>query len=182
MTNKIWAALGAQGLTDLAFAISSDGELILPEDTNIPATKLERIRQVIADCNSPASLLADLKGMRSQEVNARRDEVIAGGYHHPFGGTVGTRILDQRDARDETAWLTVERKAGKLPADTPFPIRDARNDTFMTTAGAAVTAMDAMADWRMAVSQHSWNLKDAIEAAVDQAALDDIDITADWPV
>lgn len=137
------------------------------------AAKQERVAVV--------ETLDALKAAASSTVNATRDALIAGGYHHPFGGTIGTRILDQRDARDETAWLVVDRRASQLPADTPFPLRDARNDTFVTTAGGAVNAMGAMADWRLAVSLHSWQLKDAVEAAQSVKDLNKIDLSAGWP-
>lgn len=129
----------------------------------------------------PPPPLEDVRETKDASINAKRDAIVAGGYRHNFGGTLGSRILDQRDARDETAWLVVDREASKLPPETPFPIRDARNDTFVTTAGAAVEAMGAMARWRMAVSKRSWDLKDAVAAAKTVAALDKIDLNEGWP-
>ena len=125
------------------------------------------------------------KGAASAAVNARRDAIIGGGYRHNFGSTAGIRTLDQRDAKDETAWLTIKINAMEAVAAgagaLPIPIRDAGNETFEVSAAVASAAMTAMAQWRSAVSQRSWDLKDEIEAAADQAALEAIDIEADWP-
>ncbi|WP_139802576.1 hypothetical protein [Aurantimonas sp. 22II-16-19i] len=150
-------------------------------DLNVPDDLLPKMRGV----DMAAALVADHRDCLLAAINARRDAVIAAGYQHNFGATAGIRRLDQRDARDDTAWLSVKLLASDLIAagqgSQAIQIRDAGNETFSTSAETADAAMSAMGVWRSAVSSHSWTLKDAVNAAADEAALDAIDITEGWP-
>ncbi|WP_156382356.1 MULTISPECIES: hypothetical protein [unclassified Aureimonas] len=125
------------------------------------------------------------KRAKSAAVNAKREAIIAAGYHHNFGGTIGTRILDQRGPEDVTSWLALKLMAQDLNSsdqgDTLLPIRDANNSTFSAKSTAVEASMSDMGSWRARILARSWVLKDEITAAADQAALDAIDINDGWP-
>ena len=91
----------------------------------------------------------------------------------------------QRDARDETAWLSVKLMAADMIAagagSTTISMRDAANATFSCSATVAASAMSAMGLWRSRVSDWSWALKDEIDGTEHQAALDAVDIDEGWP-
>ena len=118
-------------------------------------------------------------------VNGRREAIIADGYQHNFGGSVGIRTLDQRGTEDAINWLGLKGIADSAIAagqgSIMIAIRDANDETFEASANVVYGAMVAMGQWRGAVMAHAWGLKDAIAAAEDQAALDAIDIDAGWP-
>lgn len=134
---------------------------------------------------APSVSLEDAKAAKEALTNAARDAIIAAGYHHPFGGTIGTRILDQRGPEDVMSWLTLKLLAQDLNSagqgDMPLAIRDAKNSTFQAKASVVGEAMSAMGIWRAGILNRSWALKDAIEAAADKAAVDAIDIETGWP-
>lgn len=140
----------------------------------------DALRAVLA----PYGLFLTRKDALKAAVNAKRDAVIAAGYRHNFGGSAGIRTLDQRDARDETAWLSVKLMAADMVAAgqgaSTISIRDASNATFTCSANVAVSAMSAMGVWRSEVSAWSWALKDEI-AAADDEDLATIDINDGWP-
>lgn len=140
----------------------------------------DALRAVLA----PYGLFLTRKDAMQAAVNAKRDAVIAAGYRHNFGGSAGIRTLDQRDARDETAWLSVKLMAADMVAAgqgaSTISIRDSSNATFTCSANVAVSAMSAMGVWRSEVSAWSWALKDEI-AAADDEDLATIDINDGWP-
>lgn len=146
---------------------------------------LLRDQVTIEPYTAPDISLDDQKMARSNDVNAYRESLIAAGYHHNFGGTIGTRILDQRGPEDVTSWLALKLMAQDLNSaeqgDTLIPIRDANNATFSAKSTAVEAAMSAMGQWRATILQHSWELKDRIGAAADSAALEAIDINVGWP-
>lgn len=129
--------------------------------------------------------LASLKAARIGSVNAERDRMIADGYRHNFGGSAGIRTLDQRNEADAINWLGLKGIADAMVAADQgaglLPIRDASDDTFTASASVVGAALIGMAQWRGAVMGRSWQLKDAIDAAEDQPALDAIDTGSGWP-
>lgn len=139
----------------------------------------------VQSVNVPAALLEDRRARKLAAINAKRDALIGAGYRHNFGASAGWRTLDQRHVGDETAWLSVKLRASDLIAagdgSQIIRMRDAANQCFLTSAETADAAMSAMGVWRADISGHSWDLKDAVEAAEDAAAIDAIDIEAGWP-
>jgi hypothetical protein len=129
--------------------------------------------------------LDELKTAKAAAVNIRRDQVIAGGYQHNFGGSAGIRTLDQRTEMDAINWLGLKGIADDAIAaglgSAPIDIRDAGDQTFQASATVVSGAMVAMGQWRGAIMGHAWALKDAIKAAGDVASLDAIDVDAGWP-
>lgn len=131
------------------------------------------------------SALDRARAARASKVNARRDQLIGGGYQHNFGGTAGIRTLDQRGAEDAINWLGLKGVADAMIAagngSDPVEIRDAGDETFTASANVVSGAMVAMGVWRSSVIAHSWTLKDAIAVAADEAAVAAVDIEAGWP-
>lgn len=138
----------------------------------------------LVDVLTPYGIYVSRKAAKSAAVNAKRDAILADGYHHPFGGTIGTRILDQRGPEDTSNWIALKLMAQDMNSDgqgdTLLPIRDANNATFQAKASVIEGAMGDMGKWRAGILGRSWALKDAIAAAADQAALDAIDIDTGW--
>jgi hypothetical protein len=133
----------------------------------------------------PAIVFNAAKADRQAAVNSLRDEAIADGYRHDFDGTAGIRTLDQRSEADAINWLGLSAIADKMVAtgsgSSMLGLRDMNNSTFEASATVVAAAMAAMGQWRNAIMARSWELKDEIATAEDQAALDAIDIEADWP-
>ncbi|MFY0735603.1 hypothetical protein [Aurantimonas sp. NFXS3] len=129
--------------------------------------------------------LKALKDSASSAVNAKRDATIASGYRHNFGGSAGSRTLDQRTELDAINWLGLKGIADSAIAaghgSAPIAIRDANDDTFDASANVVSSAMVAMGQWRGAVMARAWALKDAIREAADETDLEAIDIDAGWP-
>lgn len=120
-----------------------------------------------------------------EAVNTRRDGLITGGYSHEFG-EVGRHVLQTRGADDKLNWLTSQAayeaavRAG-LGNNPGARFRSAANVTFVVTYQEGLAALLAMAAWGAAIFDRSWTLKDSIEAALDDAALDAVDINSGWP-
>lgn len=160
------------------------------EDGNTPATW-----PMDANDNQTSAALADTLDRYGQhfsdadrmlsDVNDRRNAKIAGGYQHNFGGTAGTRMLDQRGESDAINWLGLKGIADSMVADGQgavlLGLRDASNSTFEASATTVAAAILGMGMWRSSIIAHSWTLKDAIADSPDAAALDLIDIDAGWP-
>lgn len=132
---------------------------------------------------APPLSLADARSARAASVDAHRDALILAGFSYDFG-KAGVHLLDQRDADDTMAWLTVKLLAADMVAagkgGDPLLLRSADNVTFATTAAEAEAAMSAMAIWRSAIAARAWALKDQIaKASAEQ--IDRIDIAAGWP-
>ena len=132
-----------------------------------------------------ANDLGTLKARKRGDVNAKRDTLLTSGYRHNFGGTAGVRTLDTRSEQDITNWLVAKGIADSMlatgnDADMVF-LRDASDQTFAASAQTAAGALMALLRWRTAVMTHSWHLKDQINAASSQTALNAVNIEAGWP-
>lgn len=127
----------------------------------------------------------DPVALKRLAVDSRRDAILTGGFAHDFGGSTGVKVLQTRES-DETNWLTLQNSciaavmAGQ-GATVGAVIRTADNVNVALSYADGLQVMLAMAAWGAAVYAASWKLKDAITAALDQASLDAIDITAGWP-
>lgn len=131
--------------------------------------------------------LAEQKKNQRDRINAKRDECFRGGFTVTGTGTaLDGHVLQTRDIEDRTNWLTSQAAyaaavAGGMGAAPGATFRTASNATIELTFFQGLNVLLAMAGWGKTVMGNSWVLKDAVEAAADQAALDAIDVEAGWP-
>lgn len=134
-----------------------------------------------ADEYSLAARKADLRAV----VDGRRDELLTGGYTPASGPLAGHR-LQTRDMVDRTNWLTsfagysTAVAAGQGDVDGAR-FRDADNVTTTLTYAEGLEVLLGMQQWGAAINGRSWDIKDAIADASDEAELFTIDINAGWP-
>ncbi|GAA0760787.1 hypothetical protein FHS52_001129 [Erythromicrobium ramosum] len=131
--------------------------------------------------------LAEQKQALRERINARRDAAFAAGWTVSGTGTaLDGHVLQTRDVEDRTNWLTSQASYSAAVAIGAGAVEDAM---FRTAANATITlsyasglaALLALAGWGKTVMGNSWSLKDAVDAAADQTALDAIDVEAGWP-
>lgn len=130
-----------------------------------------------------AARRASAVAARVEAVNAQRDQHLTGGFTYDFGGDIGPKTLQTRDAEDKVNWLisrgayrdAVAAGHGSVPGAT---FRSADNTTFTVTIAAGLAALVAMETWGAGVMARSWALKDTLAAGTDPAGLD---ITQGWP-
>lgn len=139
------------------------------------------VRALTAD--ETAARLAASRVAASAQVDTKRDAKLTGGYTHDFGGTIGVKVLQTRDADDKLNWLTSQAAysaavAGGQGATMGANFRAADNTTFTLSYADGLNVLLAMAAWGASVYGRSWALKDAIAAAADPAS---VDITTGWP-
>ncbi len=134
----------------------------------------------------PQPTLADLKTQRNAAVTAKRESVFAAGFS-PTTGPLAGHTLQVRDDTDKINWLTsqasysaaVSAGYGAVPAAT---FRTAANETVTVTYAEGLTIIvQDMARWGQAIMNHSWTLKDLIDAAEGEATLSMIAIDTGWP-
>lgn len=166
------AAFASMGFANLRF-VENMTKLVIDDEREATEEEWEAARFI-------AGKLASHRA-----VNAKRDTMIMAGFTYDFGATAGTRTLDQRNEADAVNWLGLSAMADKMIAagsgSAMLSLRDASNSTLEASANTIAAAMVAMAQWRSAIMAHSWTIKDQIEAAADQEALDEIVVETGWP-
>ena len=149
----------------------------------VGATLEETLAEMVEPEPDP---LADAKAALNATVTAKREAVFAAGFSPPSGPLAG-HTLQCRDVQDRTNWLTsavgysaaVQAGHGAVAGAT---FRTANNETVVVTFAQAVSILlSGMQMWGQAIMQRSWDLKDQIEAAEDEAAVQAIDIETGWP-
>lgn len=130
--------------------------------------------------------IAERKAAKKAAVAALIETKLAAGYPHDFGGAIGVKVLQTRDLRDQTNWLVSQASysaavAGGAGAVMGANFRTEDNININMSYADGLNVLLAMAAWGAAHYARSWALKDAIAAAVDDAALDAIDIDSGWP-
>lgn len=133
----------------------------------------------------PGELLTNAKAAKRAAVGQRVDDAFAAGFTVPSGPMQGA-LLQVRTQEDRTNWLTSQASYSTMVALGHGAIvaarfRDTANVTHVISYQDGLTALLQMAAWGASIMARSWELKDAIEAAEDQAALDAIDVNAGWP-
>ncbi len=170
----------------LPYGPFSVGEINYPANVLDLWTNDELAAIGVARVAAPEPTLDDLRAAKNAEVTARRDAAFAQGFS-PATGPLAGHTLQVRNETDKINWLTssvaysaaVSAGAGAVPGAT---FRTMANETVMTTfAEAAQVIVVGMAQWGQAIMDHSWALKDQIDAAADEAALAAIDVDAGWP-
>ncbi|MHA6686347.1 DUF4376 domain-containing protein [Mesorhizobium sp. A556] len=129
--------------------------------------------------------LEQLREAKIAAVNAKVSAVLSGGFTVPTGAMAG-EVLQTRDNADRINWLVSQASysaavAGGQGAVEDAKFRTADNDTFTMSYADGLNVLLAMAAWGAACMDNSWSIKDAVNAADDQAALDAIDIDTGWP-
>lgn len=131
--------------------------------------------------------LAERKAAMKQAIDATRDALFSAGFTVAGTGTsLDGKVLQTRDVVDRTNWLTSQASystavAGGFGDVVGATFRTADNVTVILTYAQGLNVLLAMAGWGAAVMGNSWALKDAVDAAEDEEALDAIDIGAGWP-
>jgi hypothetical protein len=128
--------------------------------------------------------LDQLKSRKKADAESQFDAIFAVGFAPT--GTMAGETLQVATIRDLTNWdislgaykEAVEAGAGSVEGAM---FRTTSNAIFMISFSEGVSVLKAMRAWGQAMYQRSWELKDAIEAAADEAALDAIDVTTGWP-
>lgn len=133
----------------------------------------------------PPPPLEDLKSEKQAALAAEYQSRVQS-YPHDFGAPHGVLHLQLRGTDDQANWLTLQAKAMNLIAAGQgdaevLAIRTEENITVPVTANVAAQVMDALSSFGGATLAHKWALKDAINAAEDEQALEAIDIEAGWP-
>lgn len=95
-------------------------------------------------------------------------------------------VLQTRDLTDRTNWLISQASysaavAAGQGAVEGAEFRTADNSTYTLSYSDGLAVLLAMAAWGAAAMSNSWPLKDAVNAAEDQTALDAVDIETGWP-
>jgi len=131
--------------------------------------------------------LSEAKAAKKAAVMAHRDSIFNDGGYAVTTGTMAGQVLQCRTyGEDRTNWLT-SQGAYKALIDSGqgtlvgAKFRTKANINFDLTYDEGYAVILAMAAWGSLVVARAWALCDLIDAAEDHAALDAIDITADWP-
>ncbi len=134
----------------------------------------------------PSAPVQSPKALKNAAVTAKREAVFAAGFS-PSTGPLAGHTLQVRNEADKINWLTSATSYGAAVAAGAGGVSGA---TFRTMDNVTVTVTYAqgyqvivqqMAAWGQAIMARSWALKDQIDATVDQAELDAIDIETGWP-
>lgn len=137
-----------------------------------------------ATCETPT--LEQRREQMRVAVGRLLDNRLSAGFPYDFGGDIGIKILQTRNLEDRTNWLISQASYSSMVAMGNGAVaganfRTADNINIELTFEAGLTVLLTMAAWGDAHYQRSWELKDAIAGAADDAALDLIDIESGWP-
>lgn len=126
------------------------------------------------------------KDAKRETVNHRLTGILAGGYSHDFGSPHGIKSLQTRNADDRINWMTSQAAYSAavmqgFGAVLGANFRTEDNTDIVLSYADGLGVLLAMAAWGASVYAASWALKNAIDAAEDETALDAIDIEAGWP-
>ena len=135
----------------------------------------------------PPPSLEPLKAAKRAAINAKRDAVLAEGA--PYGGK---RIEIDERGRTDLGGMATTANTVLLTAGSPSPvawpadyalgwIAKDNSRVPLPTPAAGLALAFACGTFYAAAIQHARTLKDAAQAAEDQAELDLIDLEAGWP-
>lgn len=140
---------------------------------------------VVAVLTTEAIPLADLKAARTREAEDAYTEKLAVGYPVTLDGQAET--LQLRNSEDRTNWLGLLLAAqagvaaGYGAANYPAKIRTTSNTGYTVTNAEAVGLMFDLLGWAASMFQARSNVKDAISAAANAAAVASVDVNAGYP-
>jgi len=146
----------------------------------------EMVERTREEAQIPAPTLASLKATKKAAVNTIVSTTLSGGYSHDFGAPHGVKVLQTRDADDRINWLTSQAAysaavMGGAGAFEGANFRAEDNTDITLSYADGLNVLLSMAAWGASVYAASWVLKNAIEAAADEAALDAVDVNDGWP-
>lgn len=135
--------------------------------------------------DAPEPTVDERKAQMTAAINAKRDQILTGGYT-VTSGTLEGKVLQTRNLEDRTNWLTSQAAYSAAVAAGQGSVEGAEfrtedNQTITLTFSEGLSVLLAMAAWGASVMKRSWDLKDAVAAAEAHEDLDAIDIEADWP-
>jgi hypothetical protein len=141
-----------------------------------------------SNLSPPSVSFDDLKRQKSDAVSSKRNAVLSGGFTVPaeVSTALGGRVLQTRNDADRTTWLTSQAAyqaavSGGQGSTEGAKFRPLDNITTTLSYSEGLNVLLAMAAWGKSVYGRSWELKDAIASAADNAAIDAIDIESGWP-
>lgn len=114
----------------------------------------------------------EIRQKTKEKIHARRDSILISGIAFTFDGE--NHRLQTRSAVDLVNWMSTFTTAQTLPIDTPIKVRTEADKTLFIPSGQMLILLSHMVEYRTAIMDVSWTLKDAI----DQAATDAEAITA----
>lgn len=125
------------------------------------------------------------KAYKRRQVNDLRNLMLSVAFDYAFPDAVpgSIDVRDQRDLANVQALVTNAQllfEQGVI--DPAISFRDAEDQTHLMTPPQVKEMGMVLAQHQAAIYAASWMHKDAIKAAVDQVALDALDITTRWPV
>lgn len=170
-----------EGLGAVPFTASADDPT--PHTQDIFARALNGDFGPIAAYEPPTQTLDQVKAAKKAAAEAEYETRLAAGY--PVPDTDET--LQLRTELDRTNWLALKDAcndaimAGAGSEPCALPIRTTSNASLAMTWAEAADLMRGLRAWGAAMMAQLWALKDAIEAAEDQTALDAIDVASGWP-
>ncbi|ABE58738.1 DUF4376 domain-containing protein [Chromohalobacter israelensis] len=122
-----------------------------------------RIVESEGDLEAYREPLGDLAARKRDEIEAARDDAIAGGFEHTFGDT--TDIVQTRE-RDRENITRLAVSAQRKP-DATFPFRAASNTEYRLTADEMLALHDAEQAHVSEQYRRSWELKARLEQALE---------------
>lgn len=119
----------------------------------------------------PEPTFEDLQTRKKLEIERARDSAINAGFEYAFDG-VADHV--QTRARDRENILGLAVSAQNNP-DSTFQFRAQSNSTYTLTATEVRALGEAAQQHISAQYEHSWNLKNQVDAALDEAGLEAIE-------
>lgn len=176
-THEIVTDVAAPAMPFVGGLLAYDGDWSILDD-DAYAEQIDTLR---------GAPFAERKQAALDAVLARRDALLAGGFTVPaeVSADLGGRVLQTRNIDDRTAWLTSQAAYSAAVVAGQGAVANAifrPEDNITTTVSYAegLNVLLAMAAWGASIYAHSWDLKDAIDAA-DHVAFEAIDIENGWP-
>lgn len=189
---QIEAAQAALGLElalpyDLTGVDLSDFGAVLVQPVEAPATAPDEVaeRDGVAKVGgvwrqkwAVRNVLADLKAAKWERAKANRDLAIDGGCTVPGVGTFDTDLLSRTNIHGAVTAATIAT-GQSLSFEVPWKLKD--NSIIVLDAPTMIAAGMAVMQRTSDCHAHAQGLGLAIEAAVDFAGLEAIDIETGWP-
>jgi len=153
----------------------------------VDGVEMDMTVEEIAELAALRSLTIDhKKAAKRDAVSALLDAKLTAGYPYDFGAPHGVKALQTRDIHDRTNWLVSQASyaaavAGEAGAVMGANFRTEDNFNIVLSYADGLNVLLNMAAWGALHYARSWELKDAIAAAADDAALEAIDIESEWP-
>lgn len=140
---------------------------------------------VVVDFNEEeiATLTLSVKQQKKQQIDAKRDTLLKGGYHFTHEGQELT--LQTRDDEDRINWLGILNAATAMimagAGDSLTKIRTAENVTITITFSQAQLLMLQTLNYQSSLYGSAWDHKDALELLTALEEVTAYDVESGWP-